>query len=162
MQYQDRDPNTHRLEQSVIVLGVWFSPPQGSWSGASLHKVLHDAFGLLHTACFVQQEIHQDVCQLVHFAVPRSSDCQQSYTKHVTSRKTDWQLPIKYNARFVRCHQLLDTGKQQKKKVNLGILKAPLHVICELLHIVYRQQRIIKELFTQFLLGRLWHRLKGY
>ena len=54
----------------------------------------------------------------------------------------------KYKARLVRCHQLLDIGKQQQKKVYLGIFKAPLHIIYELL--------------TQFLLGRLRHRLEGY
>ena len=48
-----------------------------------MHKVLDDAFGSLHKACSVQQGTHQGVWQLMHFAAPRSSDCQQSYTKHV-------------------------------------------------------------------------------
>jgi len=33
-----------------------------------------------------------------------------------------------------------------------------MHVICELLYIVYRQQWIIKKFLTQFFLGRLWQR----
>ena len=77
-------------------------------------------------------------------------------------KKTDWQHPVTHRAKLVRYHQLLDKGKQQQKKDYLGILKAPLHVIGKLLHIVHRQQRIVKKLLTQLLLGRLWHRLKGY
>ena len=118
-QYEDKRSNTHKLEQSATVLealtsllGALISLPQGSWSAASCHKLLDDAFRLLHTACFEQQGIHLVIWQSGHFAAPRFSDCSQSCTRHETSRKTDWQLPIKYNARLVRCHQLLDTGKQ--------------------------------------------------
>jgi len=154
--------STYRLVQSSIVLGAWLSPPQGAWFAASYHKALDDAFGLLHKACSMQQGTHQGAWQSVHFVAPRSSDCQQSYTRHETSRKTDWQLPINFKARLVRCRRLLNIGKQQQKKLYLGIFKAPLHGICELLYIVYRQQWIIKELVSQLLLGRLWHRLEGY
>ena len=75
------------LEQSVVVLGVWLSLLEGS--AASYHKALDDAFGLLRKAYSVKQETHQGIWQLEHSAAPRSSDCQQSYTKHVTSRSTD-------------------------------------------------------------------------
>ena len=68
---------------------------------------------------------------------------------------TDLQHPIK--TILVRYHQLLDIGKQQQKKVYLGIFETPLLGICELLHILHRKQWIIKELLTQFFLGRLWH-----
>ena len=110
-QYQDKGQNTYRLEQSVVVLGVWLSLLEGSRSAASYHKALDDAFGLLRKAYSMQQETHQGVWQLEHFAAPGSSDCQQSYTKHVTSRRTDWQLPTKYKARLARRHQLLDISK---------------------------------------------------
>ena len=95
-QYQDKDQNTHKLEQFVTVLGDWLFLPRGSWSAASCHKVFDDAFGSLHTACSEQQEIHLVVWQLEHFSTPRFFDCPQFYTRHETLRKTDWQLPIKF------------------------------------------------------------------
>ena len=111
-QYQDTRSNTHKLEKSATVhealpffLGVLISLLQGSWSAASCHKFLDDAFGLLHTSCSEQQEIHRVVWQSGHFAAPRFSGCRQSYIKHETSRKTDWQHPVLYKARLVRCHQ---------------------------------------------------------
>ena len=110
-QCQDKGQNTYRLEQSVVVLGVWLSLLEGSRSAASYHKALDDAFGLLRKAYSMQQETHQGVWQLEHSAAPGSSDCQQSYTKHVTSRRTDLQLSTKYKARLVRRHQLLDISK---------------------------------------------------
>ena len=66
---------------------------------------------MLRKAYSVQQETRQGVWQLEHSVAPRSSDCQQSYTKHVTSRRTDWQLPTKYKELFVRRHQLLNLSK---------------------------------------------------
>ena len=111
-QYQDKRSNTHKLEQSATVLealnflpGALIFLLQGSWSAASCHKLLDDAFGLLHTACYEQQGIHLVVWQSGHFAASRFSGCQQSYIKHETSRKTNWQYPVSYKARLVRCHQ---------------------------------------------------------
>ena len=111
-QYQDKRSNTHKLEQSATVLeALNFLPRalifllQGSWSTASCNEVLDDAFGLLHTACSEQQGIHLVIWQSGHSAALRFFGCQQSYIKHETSRKTDWQHPISYKERLVRCHQ---------------------------------------------------------
>ena len=92
----------------------------------------------------------------MHFATPRFSGCQQSYIKHETSARTDWQHPVTYKARLVRHYQLLEEDKEQQK-THLGIFEAPLHVVSKLLHVVYGQQRIIKQFFPQLFL-----RLKGH
>ena len=96
-QYQDKRSNTHKLEQSATALealnflpGALIFLLQGPWSAASYHKVLDDAFGLLHIACSESQGIHLVVWQSGHSIVPRFSDCQQSYIKLETLRKTDW------------------------------------------------------------------------
>ena len=135
-QYQDKRLNTHKLERSTTILesltylpGVLISLLQDSWSAISCHKVLDDAFSLLHTACSEQQGIHLVVWQSGHLVAPRFSDYRWSYIKHATSKKTDWQHPVTHKAKLVRYHQLLDKSKQQQKKDYLGILKAPLHVI---------------------------------
>ena len=139
-QNQDNSLITHGIEQSATVLEALIFLPRDSWFAASCHKVLDDAFGSLHTAYSEQQGIHLVVWQSRHYAAPRFFDYQQSYIKHETSRRTDWQRPITYKARLVRYHQLLDVGKQQPGKVYLGIFKTPLHGVCERLYIVYRQQ----------------------
>ena len=117
-QYQDKRLNTHKLEQSATILEALSSLPgalifllRGPWSDTSCHKVLDDAFSLLHTACSEQQGVHLVVWQSGHSAAPRFSDCQQSYIKHETSGRTDWQHPVTYKAELVRHHQLLDVGK---------------------------------------------------
>ena len=53
-------------------------------------------------------------------------------------------------------------GKNIQQKTYLGEFKAPLHIICKLLHIFYGEQRIIKEFFTQLFLSRRRERLEGY
>ena len=93
-QYKDKWSNTHKLEQSAIVLealtslhGALISLLRGSLPTASCHKVLDDAFGLLHTACSEQQGIHLVIWQSGHFAAPRFYGCQKSYIKHETLKK---------------------------------------------------------------------------
>ena len=147
-QYQDKDQNTHKLEQSVTILGAWLFLPRGSWSAASCHKVLDDAFDSLHTACSEQQGIHLVVWQLEHYAAPRFFDCPQSYTRHETLRKTDWQLPIKFQSEIGQMSPTTRHRQAAAKEGYLGIFKAPLHGICELLYIVYKQQWIIKKLLS--------------
>ena len=43
--------STYRLEQSIVVPGVWLSPLQGFSFAASSYKVLDYALSLLHKAC---------------------------------------------------------------------------------------------------------------
>ena len=76
--------STHRLGQSAVVPGAWFSVS---------YKVLKYGHDSLHKACSVQQGTHQGAWQFLHFAWPKFSDCQQSDTKLETLRKTDWQHP---------------------------------------------------------------------
>ena len=67
--------STHRLGQSAVVPGAWFSVS---------YKVLEYAHDSLHKACSVQQGTHQGAWQFLHFAWPKFSDCQQSDTKSET------------------------------------------------------------------------------
>ena len=73
--------STYRLGQSVVVPGVWLSPPQGSRFDASSYKALEYALGSLHKAYSVQQGIHQGTWQFLHFGWSKFSDCQQYDTK---------------------------------------------------------------------------------
>ena len=102
------------------------------------------------------------LCKSQHSSESRCSDCLRSDTKIETIRRTDWQHPINatHDMSDIINHSI--SAKTRHQKSYLGKFEAPLHIICKLLHIFYGEQRIIKEFFSQFFLGRLRERLEGY
>ena len=100
------------------------------------------------------------LCKSQHSSESRCSNCLRSDTKTETLRRTNWQHPTSTIDDMSDTINYSISVKKRQQKTYLSKFKAPLHIICKLLHIFHSQQRVIKEFLSQLLLGRLRERLE--